>query len=33
VTGSGVGLMSSGWSNCCTGAGLLSDVRRPDLTS
>jgi hypothetical protein len=29
----GVGLTSSGWSKCGTGSGLLSDVRRPDLTS
>ena len=29
----GIGLTSSGWSKCGTGSGLLSDVRRPDLTS
>jgi hypothetical protein len=38
VTGSWVGLCSielasSGWSKCCTGAGLLSDVRRLNFTS
>jgi hypothetical protein len=29
----GVGVTSSGWSKCCTGAELLSDVRRPNFTS